>query len=327
VLSAFRISTESFTLWHALGRLLAPLSRRAMSAIPLAAILVLQISHSLAADSTEASQPPGMAVTVIKPSKTCLTETLGFSGVLVPREEVLVRPDREGMRISRVDVESGDTVASGQVLASLTPSDNQQSGGTGASVQAPVAGIVSRVAAVIGTTASARGEPLFRIIARGEFELLADVSTKQLSRLSDGLPAKIKVMGIGELPGKVRLVSTSIDAITQLGQVRVFIGKNEQLRVGTFARADITLPTEKNCGVAIPISAVLYTPDGAVVQVVHENRIETREVTVGQLSHGEAEIREGLGEGDVVVARAGAFLREGDLVRPIPSLAQSASRE
>jgi hypothetical protein len=31
-----------------------------------------------------------------------------------------------------------------------------------------------------------------------------------------------------------------------------------------------------------------------------------------------AEIREGLAVGDVVITRAGSFLREGDLVRPTP---------
>jgi HlyD family secretion protein len=274
-------------------------------------------SQSFAAEASDVIRPAGMAITVLKPSKRCFSETFGFAGVLVPREEVLVRPEREGLQISRVDVESGDTVASGKTLAWLAPPDAQQSAGTGASVQAPVAGIVGNVAAIIGTTASARAEPLFRIIARGEFDLLAEVSTKQLSRLSVGLPAKIKIMGVGELPGKVRLVSTSVDPMTQLGQVRVFIGSHEQLRAGTFARSYITFPAAKECGVSIPTSAVLYGSDGAIVQVVRDDRIETRQVTVGLLSQGEAEIRSGLAEGDQVVARAGAFLREGDRVRPM----------
>jgi hypothetical protein len=35
------------------------------------------------------------------------------------------------------------------------------------------------------------------------------------------------------------------------------------------------------------------------------------------MSGGRIEVREGLAEGDVVVARAGALLREGDAVRPV----------
>jgi len=39
------------------------------------------------------------------------------------------------------------------------------------------------------------------------------------------------------------------------------------------------------------------------------------------MSGGQVEIRDGLVEGDVVVARAGALLREGDPVRPVMSAA------
>jgi HlyD family secretion protein len=35
------------------------------------------------------------------------------------------------------------------------------------------------------------------------------------------------------------------------------------------------------------------------------------------MSGGQVEIRDGLAEGDMVVARAGALLREGDPVRPV----------
>jgi hypothetical protein len=63
------------------------------------------------------------------------------------------------------------------------------------------------------------------------------------------------------------------------------------------------------------MSAILYGPQGSVVQVVRNNRVETRRVRVGLLTGKDVEIREGLAVGDIVVARAGAFLREGDLVR------------
>ena len=35
------------------------------------------------------------------------------------------------------------------------------------------------------------------------------------------------------------------------------------------------------------------------------------------MSGGNIEVRDGLNEGDIVVARAGALLREGDPVRPV----------
>jgi hypothetical protein len=42
------------------------------------------------------------------------------------------------------------------------------------------------------------------------------------------------------------------------------------------------------------------------------------------MSGGNIEVRDGLNEGDVVVARAGALLREGDPVRPVMASAEAA---
>jgi len=57
------------------------------------------------------------------------------------------------------------------------------------------------------------------------------------------------------------------------------------------------------------------------VQVVKRDRVETRRVEVGLMSGGQIEVRDGLSEGDDVVARAGALLREGDPVRPVAEAA------
>jgi multidrug efflux pump subunit AcrA (membrane-fusion protein) len=62
---------------------------------------------------------------------------------------------------------------------------------------------------------------------------------------------------------------------------------------------------------------VQYSSAGTVVQVIRRNRVETKRVEVGLMSGGNIEIRDGLNEGDIVVARAGALLREGDPVRTV----------
>jgi RND family efflux transporter MFP subunit len=165
---------------------------------------------------------------------------------------------------------------------------------------------------------------LFRISAKGEMELVAEVPVKKLAGVALDQPAKIEMIGIGEMPGRVRLISTAINPTTQLGQVRLFIGSDSRLRAGVFGRA--TIEVGRRCGAAVPLSAVLYGQGGAVVQVVRDGRIETRRVTVGLLAKGQAEIREGLSEGDMVVARAGAFVREGDRVRAVAATDPSARR-
>jgi HlyD family secretion protein len=281
-------------------------------------------SEMFAAEQSEAGASVDMAVTVARTKRECFVDALQVSGVLSPRSEILVRPDREGLQISQVLVDPGDTVVSGQVLARLAPPEGLPAGGAAVAIQAPAAGFISSRAAVIGTLASARAEPLFRIAAKGEMELLAEAPVKNLASVAPDQPAKIEIVGIGELPGRVRLISSAINPTTQLGQIRLFIGSDSRLRVGVFGRA--TIEVGRRCGAAIPLSAVLYGQGGAIVQVVRDGRIETRRVTVGLFAKGQAEIREGLSEGDMVVARAGAFVREGDRVRPVTGTDPSARR-
>jgi multidrug efflux pump subunit AcrA (membrane-fusion protein) len=82
------------------------------------------------------------------------------------------------------------------------------------------------------------------------------------------------------------------------------------------------IKTGESCGVAVPLTAILYGSAGTVAQVVRRDRVETRRVELGLMSAGQVEIRDGLVEGDIVVARAGALLREGDPVRPITAGAE-----
>jgi hypothetical protein len=157
--------------------------------------------------------------------------------------------------------------------------------------------------------------PLFQIAEAGEMELVAETPAKTLQSLAPNQPALVEVIGIGQLSGTVRLLSAMVNPTTQLGQVRISIGNDPRLRVGAFGRAIIGLG--RRCGPAVPLSAVLYGSSGAVLQVIRDNRVETRRVTVGVVSAGRAEIREGINEGETVIARAGAFFRDGDRVRTV----------
>lgn len=262
----------------------------------------------------EPNAPRGAAVTVLKVSKSCFSATVEIGGILMPREEIAVRPDRPGLKVTDVLVEAGENVNAGQTLARLALPD-----GGNSLVQAPVAGLVSSATAVMGAPASPKGETLFNIIARSEFELVGLVPTRDLSKLSVNQVARVKILGAGELDGRVRRVSATVEPNSQLGQVYITITATTRLLANSSARA--VIKTGESCGVAVPLTAVLYGSAGTVVQVVRRDRVETRRVDVGLMSQGQVEIREGLNEGDIVVARAGALLREGDPVRPIMAAA------
>src|SRR5258708_23171637 len=147
------------------------------------------------------------------------------------------------------------------------------------------------------------------------------VPVQDIAMLAADQPAGIRIVGAGEIDGEVRRVTPTIEPNRQLGQVWISLTTNRRLLVNSSARAMIT--TGKSCNnVSVPLTAVLYGSAGTVVQVVRRARVETKRVEVGLMSGGQVEIRDGLQEGDIVVARAGALLREGDPVRPVTAEAE-----
>jgi multidrug efflux pump subunit AcrA (membrane-fusion protein) len=270
-------------------------------------------SQPCLADDTGA--PRGAAVTVLKAAKQCFSAIVEVSGILLPKDEVPVRPDRPGLKVAEVLVDAGEIVTAGQALARLSLPE----GGLVA-VQAPVAGLVGSSTAVTGAVASGKGEALFSIIPRSEFDLVGLVPVRDLPKLAIDQTARVKIIGAGEMDGRVRRVATTVEPNTQLGQVLIALSSTRRLLVNSSGRAMIK--TGESCGVAVPLTAILYGSAGTVVQVVRRDRVETRRVEVGLMSAGQVEIREGLAEGDIVVARAGALLREGDPVRPITAGAE-----
>ncbi|MFH1340528.1 MAG: HlyD family efflux transporter periplasmic adaptor subunit [Pseudomonadota bacterium] len=282
-----------------------------MNHFPLLLAALLLASPALAADEPPAeAAPKGAAVTVFKAAKACFDNIVDVSGILIPREETMVRSERPGLKVAEVLAEPGDTVTAGQLLARLSLPE----GGL-TLVAAPIAGVVSNSTAVIGAVAGAKGEALFTIIARSEFDLVGMVPVGDISKLAVNQSARIKIIGAGEVEGKVRRVASTIEPNSQLGQVFISVTQPRRLLVNSSARA--LIKTGQSCGISVPLTAILYSEAGTVVQVVRRGRVETKQVEVGLMSGGQVEIRQGIEEGDTVVARAGALLREGDPVRPV----------
>jgi RND family efflux transporter MFP subunit len=364
-------------------------------------------------DVSNAAKPPAeditaAVVTVVRVAPADFTATVLATGSLVAREEILVGPEVEGLRITEVLADEGARVQKGDVLARLVSDtldaqlaqndaalarsaaaiaqarasiaqaearlvearnaldrakplrqaghmteavfdQREQAARTAQAqlaaardglnlaeaekaqveaqrrelewrrgrveVKAPADGIVSRRMARVGGYAAGAGEPMFRIVAKGEVELDAEVTETRLAAIAAGQKARVEVAGLGSVEGKVRLVSPEVDKSTRLGRVRIFLGDNPGLRVGAFARG--TIVTANGRGLAVPASAVLYGANGPVVQVVRNGRVETRSISTGLAAGQLVEVRDGLADGDLVVARSGTFLREGDAVRPV----------
>lgn len=364
-----------------------------------------------AAETGSIGAPPP-AVSVVPAEATDFIETVMVTGSFIPREEILVAPEVDGLRVLEIKVEEGDRVRKGEVMAVLVTEqleaqlaaneaslasavanieraksaiaeaearvveaeaqlerarplvknnylsasefDQRQATARAAEAQvssaksalrqaeadkgqieaqrrellwrrgnaemrAPSDGIVSSRAARIGSIATAStltgGDTMFRIIKDGEIELNAEVAEAQLWKVKPGQKATITSSGGVEAEGTVRLVSPEVDKATRLGHVRVFLGDRPEFRVGAFGRG--TIETAAKRGIAVPLSAVLHSDEGASVQVVKDGKVATRLVKTGLEMGSRIEIAGGLAEGELVVSKAGTFLRDGDAVRPV----------
>ncbi len=366
------------------------------------------------ATANTASLAAAVSVDIVGMEK--FADTLLVTGTLVPRDEILVGPEVEGLRVIEVLADEGDKVKKGQVLArlasdtldaQLAQNDASQAKAVAAiaqaksnlgsmeaklvetrnaydrgkplrgsgvisesvqdqresafksaqaalgaaqdairlaeaeraqvlaqrreldwkrsrtSIMAPADGIISRRLARVGAFGAGAADAMFRIIANGQIEMEAEVPETRLARLREGQVVDMDIPGAPGLKGKVRLVSPEVEKASRLGRIRILVDDHPGLRIGAFARGTVTI--EKSSGLGVPSSAIQYADTGPTVQVVKDGKVEVRAVKLGLTYGARTEVVSGLTDKDMVVARSGTFLRNGDAVRPIAQTRSEAS--
>jgi HlyD family secretion protein len=161
---------------------------------------------------------------------------------------------------------------------------------------------------------------LFRIIEDGAVDLEADVPEQSLAKLAVGMPAELKLPGVeAAVAGRVRLVNQEVDKASRTGKVSIALADVSHAHIGAFAAGQVELT--RRDGVGAPATAFERDGDAARLYVVRDGKVEERQVTPGIADGDSVEIMSGVAAGESVVARAAAFLRPGDRVRPTPESA------
>ena len=190
-------------------------------------------------------------------------------------------------------------------------------------VKAPADGLVLARNATLGGIVSASGGPLFRIAIDGEFELAATIAETALPRLRAGHACR---GGPGRKPkplaGKIRRISPEVDQRSRLGMIYISIADGSGVRAGNFARGEIEA-VRRTC-ISVPASAVTFHGQEAFLQVVENGKVKSVPVTLGARADGHVEVNGGVSEGQEVVARAGTFVADGDVVTPVRGEATGA---
>ncbi|WP_084438020.1 efflux RND transporter periplasmic adaptor subunit [Shinella sp. HZN7] len=192
-------------------------------------------------------------------------------------------------------------------------------------VKSPVAGIVSARTAKVGAIASGGAAPLFTVIRDGEIELKADVSEDGILKLAPGQKATVTLAGgAATLTGTIRLIEPTLDPQSRLGRVYIRFDEPGKARAGMFASAEIVV--EEKQGIVLPLSAVTTAGGKTVARKVENGVVTLVPVETGIQDGQVIEIVSGLAAGDEVVAKAGAYVRDGDRVNPVHAVQASATK-
>ncbi len=182
-------------------------------------------------------------------------------------------------------------------------------------VRAPVGGVVLSRAVRPGDLAGP-ANTMFRLAHDGIVELNAEVPEGDLGGVHAGDRADVKLPSGATVTGVVRLISPEVDANTKLGRIRVTLPVRSDLRPGGFARA--TFAGAVHPAVVAPESAVRFDADGASVMVLGaQNRVRRTPVRTGLRQGGLVELLSGPAPGARVLLGGGAFVLDGDVVRPV----------
>lgn len=184
-------------------------------------------------------------------------------------------------------------------------------------LRSPVSGVITARNYDKGDMYS-MSSPLFTVEQITPVKLLVPISESDYTKVSKGDKVTIAA---DALPGRTftgtiaRLYPT-MDATTHTFNVEVQVrNENRELRPGMYARA--TVDFGSNYNIMIPDQAAVKMQGAGTRQVFvlnPDNTVGVKVVTLGRHLDGKYEILSGLDEGDVIVVKGQATLKNGDKV-------------
>lgn len=180
-------------------------------------------------------------------------------------------------------------------------------------------GVISARNATLGAVVQP-GTELFRLVRQGRVEWRAELTAEQLMAVRIGQKVRVRLSDGRSVEGAVRMISPTLDASSRKALAYVDLpaakGKPAVARAGMFGQGEIVMGQTP----ALTLSnAALVLRDGNAYafEIMANDMVEQRKLTLGRHLGSEVEILEGLSEKSRVVARGGAFLNHHDRVQVI----------
>jgi len=208
--------------------------------------------------------------------------------------------------------------AQGQVDAAQARYQAAQAQLSYTEIQSPISGIVADRPVYPGEMAVS-GNPIISIIDVSQVIARANVPVKDAAGLRVGKLASI-ISPLGELPGKVTVVSPAVDPSTTTVEVWVQAANpGERLKPGITVHVSVVAETIPNA-IVVPTAALLTSDEGGdkVMVVSSDSTAHERKVEVGVRDADKVQIVSGIKEGDEVVIVGGLGLDDKAKVKVEP---------
>ena len=188
-----------------------------------------------------------------------------------------------------------------------------------ATIHAPISGIISKRYLDLGGMALP-ATPLFEIVNIDTVKATVDAIEAHLNQLALNQQALIEVDGIStQMSGSVVFISPTLTPARRTATVEVGIDNPEgTLKPGMFAKVTIPIKVHTDA-ILISRASLIEDTDTKTQNVfVIENGVsQRRPVEIGLLRGGEAEVLNGLMEGEAVVVAGQHSLKQGESVRVV----------
>jgi RND family efflux transporter MFP subunit len=204
-------------------------------------------------------------------------------------------------------------------------------------VTAPFDGVITARNVQVGALVTAGGTPglatmpgeLFHIAQTDRLRVYVDVPQDDASLVAPGTTVWLTTQ---QYPGRrfdasVARSSNVIDPVSRTLRVEVDVDNHDgALMPGAYAQVHLTL-TATSPALELPVSALLFRPDGVTVAVVDgENKVQLRKVGIGRDFGTYVEIATGLAASDRVIDNPGDAIASGESVRVAAMAAAGKSK-
>ncbi len=177
-------------------------------------------------------------------------------------------------------------------------------------VTSPIEGTVTEITAEEGNMASP-GQVLIKVANEENLKVKTSLSEEEASLIKEG--ETVFINGEQGIRGKITSIGTSLNEITKKIEVEIEVSQKENLMAQAFV--EIYFPVRSAEKIFIPLNAVYLEENRKIVKIVNDkNRIEFKEVTLGNILDQYIEVLSGLSKGEKIANTPSITLEENSRV-------------